>query len=186
MFLKENQKDIENRTWPCPKQYIGERVLIHAAQSPWSFKKVSNYLTNAMRTILNSIGFDAKWIKDQPTGAIIGSVRIVDCVINHSSAWAEKSLDCKDGCPDVENCPTSKCPHTIYNWVLAYPILFPEPIPVKGKLGFWNYDKIHAEQEEDNGPLFCHCQIPVWESVQVMSFGDGEFRCRYCGGKWYK
>ena len=27
-------KDIENRTWPCPKRYIGKRVLIHASSSP--------------------------------------------------------------------------------------------------------------------------------------------------------
>ncbi len=24
-------KDIENRTWACPKKYIGQRVLIHAS-----------------------------------------------------------------------------------------------------------------------------------------------------------
>lgn len=23
-------KDIENRSWACPKKYLGERVLIHA------------------------------------------------------------------------------------------------------------------------------------------------------------
>lgn len=27
-------KDIENRTWPCPKKYIGKRVLIHASAVP--------------------------------------------------------------------------------------------------------------------------------------------------------
>lgn len=26
-------KDIENRTWKCPQQYIGQRVLIHAAKT---------------------------------------------------------------------------------------------------------------------------------------------------------
>lgn len=26
-------KDIENRTWSCPKKYLGKRVLIHAAKT---------------------------------------------------------------------------------------------------------------------------------------------------------
>lgn len=25
-------KDIENRTWPCPKRYIGKRVLIYSCK----------------------------------------------------------------------------------------------------------------------------------------------------------
>ena len=24
-------KDIENRTWSCPKKYLGQRLLIHSA-----------------------------------------------------------------------------------------------------------------------------------------------------------
>lgn len=27
-------KDIENRTWACPKKYIGQRVLIHSSAIP--------------------------------------------------------------------------------------------------------------------------------------------------------
>ena len=27
-------KDIENRTWPCPKKYLGQRVLIHSSAVP--------------------------------------------------------------------------------------------------------------------------------------------------------
>lgn len=47
--------------------------------------------------------------------AIIGSVMIVDCVVNHPSVWAEKG---------------------VYNWVLSNAVLFSEPIPAKGKLSF--------------------------------------------------
>lgn len=46
-------KDIENRTWSCPKKYLGKRVLIHAAKTSvkegWSalngmqIKKVSKH-----------------------------------------------------------------------------------------------------------------------------------------------
>lgn len=63
----------------------------------------------------------------EPKGVIIGSVEIVDCVINHENIWAEKT----DGY-DLDS-------PIIYNWVLANPIMFPEPIPAKGKLSFWQY-----------------------------------------------
>jgi hypothetical protein len=114
--------------------------------------------------------------------AIIGSVEIVDCVINHPSIWADKLS------------PTEKVlyhiagtkPAPIYNWVLANPIKFPEPIPAKGILNFWNYPNILAEPEEDGGPLFCHCNIPVKEINQVTGDSRFGFYCRYCGGKWYK
>ena len=58
--------------------------------------------------------------KAMECSSIIGSVEIVDCVLNHPSVWAEKG---------------------VYHWVLANPILFEKPIvDVKGKLGLWNYE----------------------------------------------
>lgn len=41
----------------------------------------------------------------------------------------------------------------IYNWVLANPIKFPEPIPAKGKPRFWDYPNILAEHEERGGEM---------------------------------
>ena len=54
-------------------------------------------------------------------GVILGSVEIVDCVLNHPSIWAEVGT---------------------YNWVLANPIKFEMPIPAKGQLGFWEFNEI--------------------------------------------
>ena len=62
-------KDIENRTWPCPKKYLGQRVLIHASGKPLNY---DNFYTTLFRSI--------------------GSIEIVDCVQNHSSIWAEKEV----------------------------------------------------------------------------------------------
>lgn len=109
-------KDIENRTWPCPKKYIGQRVLIHASMKGANFwdSPVSGRVDEFLRKISKS-GTD--WSK-YPFGSIIGSVEIVDCVQNHPSVWAEKG---------------------VYNWVLANPILFAKPIPAKGKLSFWEF-----------------------------------------------
>ena len=110
-------KDNENRTWPCPDKYIGQRVLIHASLKP----------DREPYMIFNDVQADAidNCIMDvcgyyKQTGAIIGSVEIVGCSINHPSIWAEK------GC---------------WNWVLKNAVLFDKPIEnVKGKLGFWEYE----------------------------------------------
>src|SRR5690606_5689009 len=70
---------------------------------------------------------------------IIGEVDIVDCIINHPSIWADKTtgIYTSDGSWLADN--------TIYNWVLANPVLYEKPIPCKGKLSFWEPD-IHIEE----------------------------------------
>ena len=89
-------KDIENRTWSCPKKYLGKRVLIHAAKTSvkegWSalngmqIKKVSKHKDKLYGDN-----------EDLPKGAIIGSVEIVDCVQNHPSPCGPKRA-CGTGC----------------------------------------------------------------------------------------
>lgn len=71
-----------------------------------------------------------------------------------------------------------------YNWVLANPILFDKPIlNVKGALSFWDYPNIHSEL--DNGKQVCMCSLGIEEKDQVINY-ISEFRCKYCGGIWYK
>ncbi len=53
--------------------------------------------------------------EELPCGAIIGSVEIVDCVDSSKSKWFEGE----------------------YGFVLKNPVRI-DPIPVKGRLGFWN------------------------------------------------
>jgi len=161
-------KDIENRTWQT--KFIG-RVLVHASASPQKgfYKDFipawSSFSEDQKDLIIQGSGI---------RGAIIGSIEIVDCVVGNESIWAEKASG---------HYPFPK--QIIYNWVLANPILFPEPIPAKGKQSFWDYPNILAEPEEKDGELFCHCQLPVKEQSQVSRFID-HYRCNYCGGKWYK
>lgn len=154
-------KDIENRTWQT--KYRG-RVLIHAGMAKANFN-----FSLSQNQRLNELNLRRWYDSDQIKGKIIGSVEIIDCVKNHPSIWAERHSP----------------PFKPFNWVLAYPIIFPEPIPIKGKLSFWDYPNILAEPEEKDGELFCHCQLPVDEKNQVMNL-CGEFKCHYCGGIWYK
>ena len=123
-------KDIENRIWKCPEKYIGERVLIHASAKCTMdirmFKNITSQQLDQVYKIADSLGQNFEAIK---CGAIIGSIEIVDCVVNHPSVWAEKG---------------------VYNWELANPILFDEPIlGVKDKPGFWDY----GFSEDDYGSL---------------------------------
>lgn len=125
-------KDIENRTWKCPQKYIGEKILIHASAA--KMKSLQKMLTLEQRAIVDKkLGYEYDRDKVFAKSAIIGSVEIVDCLINQQSIWAEKS--------HYEVNLALHPLRPIYNWVLANPVLFDKPIiGVRGKLGFWDYE----------------------------------------------
>lgn len=136
-------KDIENRTWKLPEKYKGQRVLIHASRTI-TFGQFCNYIVNldnedlGLQKIVRENCFRKSWLYTLETSAIIGSVEIVDCVINHPSIWAEPSNEVyKD--PQIYG--DNKIDSAVWNWELANPILFEKPIfNVKGKLSFWDFD----------------------------------------------
>lgn len=120
-LIVQGIKPIENRTWKCPNKYIGQRVLIHASAVPVEMKNPNSVFTREQWDSF-SLGYQRDIICGDgfPNSAIVGSVEIVDCVVNHPSIWAEKG---------------------VFNWLLANPILFDKPIEgVKGKLSFWEYE----------------------------------------------
>lgn len=85
-------KDVENRTWKLPEKYKGETVLIHASAKLKS--DLGSLLTYEQRLYIAD--HSSEEIKRMRTddfnfSAIIGSVRFVDCIINHPSIWAEKT-----------------------------------------------------------------------------------------------
>lgn len=124
-YLIFNGKDIENRTWPT---HFRGRVLIHVSA------------TNFKNWVEKVKAIPGAWDKisikqeDYKYSAIIGSVEIVDCVVNHPSIWAEHKAmvySKKQGNEIIV---------PVWNWVLANPVLFAKPITnVKGKLSFWDY-----------------------------------------------
>ena len=154
-------KDIENRTWKCPAKHIGTRVLIHAAVKTSDFWDCPNYgiVHNHIREV-TKYGID---YSKYNTMAIIGSVEIADCVVNHSSIWAEKTKlpTVGDVLEDIHFLGKVQNPDSIiYNWMLTNPILFEEPIMnIKGRLGFWDYEFSEDDYEctNDNGYTFGSC-----------------------------
>lgn len=155
-LIIEGIKDIENRTWPCPKKHIGKRVLIHA--SARHIKKISNLFS--IEKFLSIPADIFKDIEDEhfANGVVVGSAEIVDCVVNHSSIWAEETIPevwgiYENGMP-IYNVP-KKMKGVIYNWVLANPVKFETPIQAKGKLSFW-----------ESGIEICHiCGQPLYAEL---------------------
>lgn len=135
-------KDIENRTWKLPEKYKGERVLIHASAKSANFWKTTKaFIVHKELAKIPIHEFD------RTTGlysAIIGSVRFVDCTINHPSIWAEKTEVIRSVKLDEFLMPSGfevQEGKPIYNWVATDAVLFEKPIlNVKGKLSFWDYD----------------------------------------------
>ena len=135
-------KDIENRTWPCPKKYIGQRVLIHSSAIPVEMINPNSVFTRQQWDSF-SLGFQREIICGEGyiNSAIIGSVEIIDCVMNHPSIWAEKG---------------------VYNWLLANPILFPEPIPVWGIILYVNIAVDAGISKE------CQFDIPYYTCANLI------------------
>lgn len=129
-------KDIENRTW---KTNFRGRVLIHAAAK--NDNSEPPLLTEEQYQLAGGVsGYSRAALGER--SAIIGSVDIIDCVENHSSAWGQKSVLRIDRSGNI--CKEVK----IYNWVLANPILFEKPIlNVKGQLSLWNCSLKLIEEE---------------------------------------
>lgn len=131
-------KDIENRTWKLPEKFKGQRVLVHAASRKVKFDNwYDSQLTNEQ--ILKLPCNELFSVLDY--SAIIGSVEIVDCVVNHHSIWAEKSALIME---ENKVCQ----PKCIFNWVLANPILFDKPIlNVSGQQRFWDFHFLTSEPD---------------------------------------
>ena len=108
-------KDVENRTWRT--NYRG-RILIHASKIPCSRGDLEAYPLPALAGHIEISKYSPSQFAG---GAIIGSVEIVDCIMNHPSEWSEKG---------------------VYNWVLANPVKFDKPVlNVNGMLGLWDYNE---------------------------------------------
>jgi hypothetical protein len=118
-------KNIENRTW---KTNFRGKIYIHASSvSKGMLGLLNKEQVNDLRS-KSSLDFEFT------TSAIIGEVDIIDCVINHSSVWAEET-EVRGKTVDEEIMYVGK---PIWNWVLANAVLYDEPIlNVKGKLSFW-------------------------------------------------
>ncbi|TDQ12196.1 ASCH domain-containing protein [Pedobacter metabolipauper] len=136
MLIAHGIKSIENRSRRT--KYRGT-FLIHTSQKP-AFTELQSCLTypqwNEIPEAKQAEFLSGIW----PNGCIIGQVDLVDCVINHSSVWAEQMA--YHVCPVTGLHILRKGQPYVWNWVLENPVLYDKPIEnVKGALSFWEYRK---------------------------------------------
>ncbi len=112
-------KDVENRSWPTP---VRGRVYVHTGLSKSSIDKVTLAAILRIATTREAARLMLEW--DRLTrGAIIGEVDIIACrrrvgIVGDGevSKWHEVGQ---------------------YGFYLEDPVLYAEPIPCKGRLGFF-------------------------------------------------
>lgn len=103
-------KDIENRQWWTG---VRGRIGIHS-----SAKLETAECEDAIALLRAIHGKDAELpLVGRECGCIIGTIEIVDCVRQSDSPWFMGE----------------------YGFVLRNPIALPEPIKVRGQLGWWDY-----------------------------------------------
>ena len=119
-------KDIENRTWPLPHKMVGQRIYVHASktsdESP-GFKRAYACLLQCCKPTGPSRIWETMW-RELAYGAIVGEVDIVGCVGESDSPWFEGP----------------------YGFALSNPIAYPEPIPYRGRLGFFEVELPQREE----------------------------------------
>ncbi len=106
-------KNIENRSWPTDRR---ERVYIHQGKRLDNDAMIALFnIGLAPMSVMVLFGNSERTLQAVPRGVIIGEVDIIDCVDKHDSPWFTGP----------------------YGFVLANPVLYAEPIPCKGRLGFF-------------------------------------------------
>lgn len=112
-LIMHGGKDVENRTW---KTDVRGRVAIHASARYEASEKLAAFDLIRTRMKDQQLLYSLRGIPCT-TGAIVGTVEIVDCVVGWPSPWFVGP----------------------YGFLLRNPIALPKHIKVRGQLGWWEY-----------------------------------------------
>lgn len=124
----------ETRAYKPPAKYIGQRIAIHAAKS-------CGPVTVGLHELC-SREWGHTWACKIPRGAIIGTARLVQAYETDEPFVNTSRIDrmCGDWSPGR------------YAWLLKDVEALPEPLPAKGKQGWWSVDaaSLRARSQESN------------------------------------
>lgn len=133
-LIIEGFKPREFRVWPLPESMIGQRVVLHAAKRPMKAKEIRDIMDYAASRdgILDGITpgaidlLERVWRRELelPMSAGLGTVQLgaPRVAIHRLPALGEPE------------------PHRpIYAWPMIDAVKWPEPIPMKGAQGFWEW-----------------------------------------------
>ena len=74
--ILQTDKDVENRTWPLPKKFIGKPVLIHTG------KRIEH------EDVQHLLSLGYKVPRDLETGGIVGNLEFKSWSRSSTSTWA--------------------------------------------------------------------------------------------------
>ena len=114
-LIVHGYKDIENRTWPLPRHFsLPQRIYVHTGRS-WDANAM-DFIRPLVKPAISAL---ICYPQNLPRGAIIGEVDILDCVSRSKSQWFFGP----------------------YGFLLANPVAYEKPIPMKGHLGFFEVEQ---------------------------------------------
>jgi hypothetical protein len=110
-------KDVENREWPLPSWFrLPQRIQIHVGRKEDPIEGVLEFIHKRGLPLMPIISAYSKLL---PRGAIIGEVDVIACVTESQSPWFVGK----------------------HGFVLRTPVPYLQPIPCRGKLGFFEVTK---------------------------------------------
>lgn len=118
------EKRVETRGWYTS---VRGRVAIHAGLSKAYLK---DWPQKGLHWACNTFG------------CILGTVKIVDCVLLSRIAEHGYILLATE-----QERRLGDWSHGRYGFILSDPILFPEPVPAKGKQGWWNWEPCEVRDD---------------------------------------
>ena len=127
------EKRIETRSWPTKHR---GRMAIHAAKK-WSWYQKHICTTEPFLSILNSRGYNPNnAMKELDFGAVIGSVELLDC--QRIPVFHNYDLNkLFDQCISEKERAFGDFSWGRFAWQLDLPIHFDDPIPYRGRQGFF-------------------------------------------------
>ena len=120
-LIADGVKHEETRSWKPPMELIGERIAIHAALK-------CDHLAPERRALY-------------PFGAVVATAVLWDAIqVDHAThKYRHPSMKGRDLW--IEPNGYGDFSHGRWIWVLHAVVKLPEPIPAKGRQGFWNWEK---------------------------------------------
>jgi hypothetical protein len=158
-LIVEGAKPYEFRGWPAPKRLVGQRIAIHAGARAVVLKEVRALLiklsgadhrsTGLIRDIAVPILHRARDACAFPAqaslfGKKVATERPTQLPLSAILGVATLGAPTKDPIVDGHHLIADKdSDRTDYNW--GYPLTeierFPVPIPARGALGFWRWER---------------------------------------------
>ena len=131
-------KNVETRSWPAPRNLIGERIAIHAGKRR---ARPTKWNIEVQRVVLQGAGSS----HSMPMGAVVATARLIECMQVIGEIDDNGLVNCS-GFGDLGDGPEYEATITtdpygdfsVGRWLWVFQDLRRvEPVPVNGRQGVW-------------------------------------------------